>query len=62
MFKNESMVTWGDENVCGDSNKVNAASIGAVQIYSTANEFKPVLKDKRVVTWSYENAEVTVTR
>ena len=62
VLKNESVVTWGDENVGGDSNKVNAASIGAVQIYSTANEFKPILKDKRVVTWSDENAEVTVTR
>ena len=38
VLKNESVVTWGDENVGGDSNKVNAASIGA-QIYSTANEF-----------------------
>ena len=50
VLKNKSVVTWGDDNVGGDSKKVNAASIGAVQIYSTANEFKPVLRDKRVVT------------
>ena len=48
--------------VLKDGTVLNAASIGAVQIYSTANEFKPILKDKRVVTWSDENAEVTVTR
>ena len=50
VLKNESVVTWGDDNVGGDSKKVNAASIEAVHIYSTANEFKPVLRDKRVVT------------
>ena len=62
VLKNKSVVTWRDENVNGGSNKVNAVSIGAVQIYSTANEFTPVLKHMRVVTWSDENAEVTVIR
>ena len=62
VLKGGSAVTWGEENAGGDCNKVKVAWIGVDQIYSTANSFTPVLEDRRVVTWSYEHATMSVIR
>ena len=54
---------WGDRDIVGDPNDVQAALRGVDEVYSIKGAFAAVLKEGSVVTWGswHESNKVQVT-